>query len=356
MVTFEDISLFERALNGELSKEENEVFSKRLAKDSDFKENYEKFKQIVGDIKQQQNYQDLMVVLNESYKSRDWSASTEGIETERPRFLICGLCILGIIAAIIITFFITRAYYADESVAEESIEQSPTVDDQAEEIGVAEEADAEVVTEEEEPAEEVTTDVNPTAFMISQGGYFLTQYQPISEAKSLRLRQNDTIEYRAEVVLTDLALDVAILHVSNSAEIAGNRLPYRLATTQAFAGTEVMAVVRSGDLSHESGSILALESNDTFDHYDVDLTDGELMAGGPVISRNGNIVAMVTVSPDGEVNYVKSTHLVGLLARNADAAGLREYMPAASNNLAGLERSAQLERIEPFVLEVIRFY
>ena len=113
---------------------------------------------------------------------------------------------------------------------------------------------------------------------------------------------------------------------------------------------------RSGELGSEIGNINALESDGSFKHYDISIEDGDRFNGGPVISKNGNIVAMVSGEEDSLASFVKSTHLVGMLARNANDAGMEGYLPAADNRLAGLERQAQQERVAPFVLEVIRFY
>lgn len=363
MVKTEDIILFEKAYTGELSKDQNKGFTERLARDEEFKSNFEKYKEIVVAIKQQQNYEDLMVVLNESYKTKDWSVSTEEIQQVKKPVVHWLITVALVIVAVVATFFIMRSQYGSATISDGEVEvpveeRAETEPQKNESTGsTLEDGNEQADPSEENPAvEDEKNDRNPTAFMISQNGYFLTAYEPISEARSLRLRQNDTIDYRADIVLYDPVLDVAVLRLSDGQWDASVRLPYRLATTQAFANTEVMVVGRSAELSSAIGNINALESEGSFKHYDVAIENGDRFNGGPVISKNGNVVAMVSGAQGSTVSFVKSTHLVGLLARSANEAGMEGYLPAADNRLAGLERPAQEERVAPFVLEVIRFY
>ena len=361
MVAPEDILLFEKANKGELNPEEMAAFEQRLSKDKGLQEAFEKYQQIIRDIKQQQHYEDLMVVLNEQYKSRNWSVAPEETEFRKSPYLIWILVAVGLIGAVILTYAITRSMYVGtaetEQVSQDMNGENGTTGESGE-AGVSDEMEAVPEAETEEIAEEesAATDPNPTAFMISQNGYFLTQFSAVRDARFLRLRQNDTIEYKVEVVLSDATLDIAVLKLLNDDWKRTNRLPYRLATTQAFPNTEIMAVGRAGDLRNENGNITSLDENGAFEFYSVEITEGARFKGGPVISKNGNIVAIVTTNEAGEPRFVKSTNLVGMLARNANDPSLSDYLPSGSNNLAGQERPDQLNRIKPFMLEVIRFY
>ncbi len=362
MVEFDDIILFGKVSKNELNQEDLVAFEKRLSEDKGFRSAYEKYLQIIGDIQQQQHYEDLMVLLNENYKAKNWSVVPEETEFRKAPYLVWILIVVGIIGAVILTYVITRSEFTDSTETEqvsEAVEQGENLQSEGggetAGSGVAEpveETESEEIVEEESPA----TDPNPTAFMISQNGYFLTQYTDVRDARFLRLRQNDTTEYKVEVVLSDATLDVAVLKMLSDDWERTNRLPYRLATTQAFPNTEIMAVGRSGDMRNENGTITSLDDNGAFEFYSVEIPDGVRFKGGPVISKNGNIVAIVTTNEAGEPRFVKSTHLVGMLARHADDPALSDYLPSGSNNLAARERPDQLNRIEPFVLEVIRFY
>lgn len=357
MIAFEDIALFEKAYADELSAEEQEAFTKRLREDGVFKTNFDKFKEVVEAIKEQQNYEDLMVVLNDCHKSRDWAAPGEPIVSTQRSVLPWLVALALVLAAVVATFFITRSIYHESEdsagpVVEESLSPSTSpepVNDRVD-TDTLEHASTDLVSAgpEEWP--------NPTAFLIGQSGYFLTAYSAIADARSLRLRQNDTTDYKVEIVVYDPELDVAVLRLADGQWPREKRLPFRIATTQAFANTEVMAIGRDNTLDSAISNIDALEAGGSFKRYALNIASPYRFRGGPVISKNGNIVAIVTMLPDSTAAFVKSTHLVGMLARNANQPGMEDYIPAANNRLAGLQRAQQMDRVAPYILEVIRFY
>lgn len=357
MAEISDIELFEKAAQGELPKARNDVFVRRLAEDADFKADYEKYKEIVSAIQQQQHYEKLMVVLNECYKSKDWAAPAVEIERSPTGLKHWVITAILLIIAVVVTFFVARAIYTGESTEKES-EQPEVVESQAqdEETTVASDQPEEPVTDETPATDPVEVKTKPTAFMISGSGYFITQHSAVSDARSLRLRQNDTIEYKVDMVTHDPELDIAVLRLEQDQRSALQGLPFRLATTQAFANTEVMVVSRNGQLDYRESTISALESEGSFKLYELEMDDDPGFAGAPVISKNGNIVAIGISDEEGDIQYVKSTHIVGLLARSTGEPGMEDYVPAANNRLAGFERPDQVERIAPYVLEVIKFY
>ncbi len=349
-----DIELFERAYRGELLPEQEETFNHRIESDSDFRLRYEKFGRLVNNIRQQKRYEELMVLLNENYKSRDWS--TDAVSDHRAKYqLLALIAVVAVIVGVVVLVWNlnkngSQVIQTEEPrVAESYSEQESVLVDAEADV------DPSVATSEEQVDETAASGSNPTAFMISQKGYFITQYSPLREAKFFRLRQNDSTEYRAEIVLQDQGLDVAVLRLTDAWN-SENRLPYRLATTQAYQNTEIMATARKGGkMVYTEGLITALNKDGVFDYYAVELADAEALSGGPVISKNGNVVAILVATDEG-VQIVKSTYLVGLLAQNASDPRLADYLPETNNRLAGVERVEQLQRLEPFVLEVIRFY
>lgn len=358
MADLKDIELFEKHRRGSLSEMEIEAFENRLKSDDDFADCFRRYEQVIADIKQQQTYENLMVELDEVHKTNDWSAPTSEIMQSNKQSYGWLLCLLAVLAAATIAFFVARSIYSSNSSASTELPRETEEASFATEPGALE-PDT-VVASVQKPISAVEaeqTQPNPTAFMISESGYFVAQYSAIKTARSLRLRQNDTTEYKVKMLFNDPELDVAVLRLSEGSWPRKSRLPYRLATTQAFANTEVMAVARSGEMAFGLGHIKALESNGIRDFYSVELQEGAPipMSGGALLSRNGNVVAFIR-SADDSSEFVKSTELVGLLARHASDPEMADYLPAADNRLAGLEREFQRQKMEPFVLEVIQFY
>lgn len=365
MIEEKDIILFERSLAGKLNEDEQEKFDERLAADRQFKSNFEKYKAVIKTIRQHENYQDLMILLNENFKSQDWSVPPPVRERQQRFWIHWALTLALIILAVLLTWWFTRG---EGETTNQSAENTTKTEQLAEpvdesyiepsELGASQIA-ADSLQEQEVEVNDSESEAM-TAFMIGDKGYFLTQYSKISDARFLRLRQNDTLDFRVEIVVHDASLDLAVLKFLEGEGLIGIRVPYRLATTQAYSGTPVMSVARKPGqgLFFTEGNINALESDGGLGQYEIEWPDEDnaLQPGSPLISKNGNVVGIVTSADNDRLEFVKSTHVVGFLARNANDPALGDYIPTAANRLAGLERRDQLERLESFVLEVVKFY
>lgn len=189
--------------------------------------------------------------------------------------------------------------------------------------------------------------------MISQAGFFATQYSKIQDAKAIRLRRGDTLDFRTQPVFFDASLDVAVYRVSSPTWENTLRIPYRLSGLQASVGTPLM-VVAGGDM--HLGSITGLEVDGDSRFYQTDLQAVADAAGAPVVSQNGNVVGLYLLDADGKPKVLKSTQLVGSLGANASIGEMRDFVRSEDNRLAGFERQDQKLKMEPFILEVVPFY
>lgn len=356
MVEIEDIKLFEKAVDERLTAEETESFQQRLSKNARFRANYEKYRQIILAVHEQQHYDALNVLLEENYKARNWALSQEELKNQRtfwPLLLGGSLILILIIASV---FWLSREPSPDEELTETRPQTEQVVQEkQSDTDPVAPQANAEESSTEQESAQgEGQPGVkNPTAFLIGQSGFFLTQYSSVKNARSLRIRHSDSTEYKVDLAFADSLLDIAVLKIVSGTWPTSLRLPYRLATTRALTGTEVM-VVHQHSLQNFSEGVLVAANEGHPDHeYVVEPQLDVEISGGLVISRNGNVVA-IAISANGGTKFIKSTYLVGTLSANAQQ--LEGYRPGIDNRLAGLEREEQIQRIAPFLFEVIRFY
>jgi hypothetical protein len=358
VVEIDDIKLFELAHEGKLNADENNQFQHMLETDQVFKSNYDKYQRLIAAINDQQHYDSLRNLLDEIYKSRNWLLSPEEQKSRK----MGPVLLIGVMAILLLVIVGTIWYVTgDHGEVEDSAPKVSEVLDnkEVEKAGQNQETLAEGIHSEGDATQTVPELVesspgNPTAFMISQQGYFITQFSPVKNSRSLRLRQNDTTEFKVGIVATDSVLDLAVLKLTDANWPANLRLPYRLATTRALTGTEVMLVKHKGIDNHLFAAVNEDETDDTKpEFYHVPVQNVVEFSGGPVISRNGNVVAVV-IETDGKQSYLKSTYVNGFLAQHA--AQMPDYRMAVDNRLAGLERDAQLERLNPFVLEVIRFY
>jgi len=359
MVSIEDIALFEKYDAGKLNENETEDFQKKLKDDSAFKSNYDKYLHVIKAVKQQQRYKERIQLFNDFFKSKDRSVSrhistndsaSEGFPLKAIIFssLIAVACTLAMVFVIMPMMQTNDGADSTHSVTEVEASQ--------EETSVVKEIPADTSkTVVEKAVAETPAQLIINAFMISQSGYFLTQYSQIKEAKSLRVLGSDTSSRKVVLVHFDTGMDIAVLKVEKAEIKQYGTLVFRLATTQAAPETDIMLTYFSEGIKGINGKIIASESTSATTIYITDLSFNEHCSGAPIISRNGNVIGM-SIEKGGQFEVIKSTELVAWLNRAAAEGKLPDYMPTTENRLSGLERPEQLTRLSPFLNKVLLFY
>jgi hypothetical protein len=357
MASIEDIALFESFSQGKLHESDLENFQKRLKDSPAFKSDYEKYLLVLESVKQQQAFKKRIVQFNEWYKEKDRFAARLNSDEIQPAggaplipIVLTAIVSIGLTALFFIFFFSSSSN--SESVIADEIEPVE-IENVTEDAIVAKVADtiSQVIEQPEAVAEKLVINT----FMISQSGYFLTQYSKIKDAKSYRIWSPDSSSYKATLVHYDLLLDLALLKVDKSEIKNKGTLVFRLATTQAGSETEVMAVAFQEELDSFKGEILKDESVDSNSLYGTDIRFDDNCTSVPVISKNGNIVG-VGLQKEGNIEILKSLVVVAWLNKSVEDGKLPDYIMSTENRLSGLESQDQLKRLSPFVGKVLLFY
>lgn len=358
MASIENIALFEKFNSGKLSDNERQEFEERLKNNSGFNAEYLKYLSVLEAVKSQQLFQEQMKTFNERFKSKDRSvtglASTKSQSTGAPILAILVTAIISILLTGLAFFFL---FFAGETSNQKNVEQpeiehseQTTNQTQASELATDTTAKKEEVLKEPEV---IPASIN--AFMISQSGYFITQYSKIKEAKSIRLLSVSESNIKAEVVYFDENRDLAILKAEADDVKPLGALAYRLATTKAGSGTDLMAAYFQNGVNPLYGKIIEPEEGNSDIYYPTDLDFNENCASAPAISKNGNVVGVI-ISAGTEYRLYKSTELVNWLAATAAEGKIPGYVLSDNNRLSGLERPDQLQRMTPFIFRVLLFY
>ncbi|TVR37084.1 MAG: hypothetical protein EA392_13695 [Cryomorphaceae bacterium] len=349
-VTQEQLLEFRKHYTGQATEDEKSGFAEARRENGALEQVFLAYSALRDSIAALKVYQQLHEKLDEIFKSRDWSepqlASVEG-GGKRPGLVFW---LLVVLATGVITFFATRQIYLHSPALSEAAVDSAT-NNLAEENGAA--VSDENLIHEPDVVESEAPKLNARSFMISQAGFFITQHSKVQDAKSIRLRRGDTLDFRTQAVFYDAALDIAIYHVTSPAWENTLRIPYRLSGLQASVGTPIM-VATGGEMY--LGSITGLELDGDARFYQTDLHAAPHASGAPVVSQNGNVVGICLVDADGNAKVLKSTQVVGSLGANASVAEMRNYVRSEDNRLAGFERQDQKLKMEPFILEVVPFY
>jgi S1-C subfamily serine protease len=358
MASIENITLFEKYNSGKLPDNERQDFEEKLKTNTGFNADYHKYLSVLAAVKSQQLFQEQMQTFNDRFKVKDRSVSgMASAQSSSGGTSVIAILITAIISialsALVFFFLFAPLDFAENEIAEQlEVEQAePTISpDQTTEL-VADtiaEQDTSGLEPEKEP-------VRINAFMISQSGYFLSQYSKIKAAKSIRLLSANESNLKAEVVYYDEKLDLAILKAEAADVKPLGTLAYRLATTKAGPDTDLMAVYFHNGIKPLYGKILEPQEGDSNLYYRSDLDLNDNCSSAPVISKNGNVVGVV-ISAESEYRLYKSTELVNWLQATAAQGKIPGYVYADNNRLSGIERPIQLTRMTPFVFRVLLFY
>jgi hypothetical protein len=132
-----------------------------------------------------------------------------------------------------------------------------------------------------------------TGFLVSQDGLLLTNQHVVSNSRYVRAQLDDTLKVAAEVLVSDVAQDIAVLRIHPDA--AAGLPVLRLAPTReelAFEGERVVAIGSPLNQSKilTSGIVSKVETSAIIS--DVNINPGN--SGGPLLNMDGEVVAINT--------------------------------------------------------------
>ncbi len=204
--------------------------------------------------------------------------------------------------------------------------------------------------------------VNPaqfggTGFALTANGYLCTNYHVIDKADSIYVQNSKGDSYKVKVVYQDPQYDLAILKIVDSQFVGLNSLPYKLKLNNAGMGEHVYtlgfpkddAVLGEGYLSSNTGF-----GGDTLS-YQVDIRVNPGNSGGPLLDNQGNVIGVISAketSIDGAAYAIKSKYVLeALRAIPQDSLGATVKVNK-KNPLQGLQRTAQIEKIQDHVFMI----
>lgn len=204
------------------------------------------------------------------------------------------------------------------------------------------------------PAPVFAANFRATGFLIDGNGYLATNAHVINNAKNLIVENRKGDQYIAIPVYVNAATDLAILKVTDTSFKKINNLPYSIPKATSELGEHIFTlgyprdeiVYGEGYLSAKSGY-----SGDTTS-YQISISANPGNSGGPVINKNGEVIAIVSskqTNADGVVFAIKSKNIYSAL----DEINKKEPIKLqASTGIKGLDRVHQIKKIEDCVFMV----
>lgn len=195
-----------------------------------------------------------------------------------------------------------------------------------------------------------------TGFLVDGRGYLVTNAHVVQNAKNLIVENKKGDQFYAQEIYSNTLTDLAILKISDSTFQPVTDLPYTFTKSNAELAEPIFTlgypreevVYGEGYLSAKSGYY-----GDTTS-YQISISANPGNSGGPVISKNGEVIGIISskeTNADGVVFAIKSRNIYAALKEIKKEKDLTIKTPSV-NTLKGLDRVKQIKKLEDYIYKV----
>jgi serine protease Do len=195
--------------------------------------------------------------------------------------------------------------------------------------------------------------------LIDSKGYLVTNAHVIkNNKKGIVVKNSKGEEFRAVVVKTDAARDIAILKISDEDYKPAGNVPYGIRKSSTEIAEPIFTtgypdnkfVYGEGYLS----SITGFNGDTLSCQIAVAANPGN--SGGPVFNKNGEVIGILSTreeQADGVVFAIQSKYIVQMVneLKKADTSLTHVKLPANSQ-VRGLDRVQQVKKIQDYIFMV----
>ena len=195
-----------------------------------------------------------------------------------------------------------------------------------------------------------------TGFLLDGKGFIITNAHVVNNAKNLIVENRKGIQYSAKSIYNNPLNDLAILEIIDTSFKKISGLPYTFPRntfdlaepiyTLGYPREEI--VYGQGYLSAQSGYFGDTSS------YQISISANPGNSGGPFITRNGEIIGIISskeTKADGVVFAIKSQSIYAAIEAVKKGRDITIKLPS-TNSLKGLDRVQQIKKIDDYIFKV----
>jgi serine protease Do len=197
---------------------------------------------------------------------------------------------------------------------------------------------------------------NATGFMIdATNNYIVTNAHVVNEAKNnLIVENNKGQQYDAKAIYIDSDKDLAIIKITDSSFKKLGAVPYSIKKTSADLGESIFLMgFPKQEIVYGEGYVSAKNGYQMDPVYcQINTTANEGNSGSPVITKNGELIGIVTkkqVDVNGVVFAIKSANIYSAITEIKKQKENEKIKITSNQSLKGLDRVTQIKKMESYV-------
>ncbi|RCH53994.1 serine protease [Mucilaginibacter hurinus] len=196
-----------------------------------------------------------------------------------------------------------------------------------------------------------------TGFALTGNGYIVTNYHVVKDADSVYVQNVDGESFRAKIIYSEPAQDIAFLAINDPAFTPLGTVPYSFKKSKSDLGEDVFTVGYPKDaLAFSSGSLTSPEgSNGDTTSYEVSIAARPGNSGGPLLDSRGNLIGILTGKQSRYESMTfarKSSYLLDAIDAIPADSLQKKLSLNTKNALAGLTRTQQIKKLQNYVFMV----
>jgi serine protease Do len=353
-----NIDLFDDYLYQRLNADDARLFEEKLLTDVDFKAQFEEQKAFVSLLQEFGKQEQLKNKLNSIYTEEFGTTNVHQLNPKNTFYnqygrmvgVAASVAIFAVIATI--TLLSSGGYLIKQHGASITNLSKEIIHMKSVQEGIIDG----IKTISQKRVLEVAN-VEGTGFALNNKGYFLTSLHMVNKADSVFILDEEKNNYHANVVFTDVRLDIAILKIEKDSASKFSNVPYQFKRTSADIGERVFTLgFPAEDIVYGEGTIASLKGSADTAMYQISIPINPGNSGGPLFDEQGNVIGLIkskNSNSEGTGFAVKSNYIIQVLS-NLENEELKTALRTSTkkNTLKSLSRSQQLKRIEPFVYNI----